>query len=80
MWAYLFPESKITVARNGGVKITGLLAQYQNRIAPFIRELGLSDATIRFGGGRFYFPKSVDAGTQQRLRNFILAECPQARK
>lgn len=80
MWAYLFPESKITVARDGRVKISGLLAQYHNRIAPFIRELGLADVTIRFGGGRFYFPRSVDTGTQQRLRNFILTECPQARK
>ena len=80
MWSYLFPESKIVVACNGGVKIIGLLAQYQNRIAPFIRELGLAGVTIRFGSGRFYFPRSVDAGTQQRLRNFILAECPQARR
>ncbi len=80
MWAYLFPESKIVVARDGSVKITGLLAQYHNRIAPFIRELGVAGVTVRYGSGRFIFPRSVDDGTQQRLRNFIMAECPQARK
>lgn len=80
MWAYLFPESKISVARDGSVKITGLLAQYHNRIAPFIRELGLAGVTIRYGNGRFFFPRALDAGIRQRLRNFILAECPQARR
>jgi hypothetical protein len=80
MWAWLFPESKITVARDGRVRISGMLAQYQSRIAPFIRELGLAGVTIRYGAGRFYFPRAVDDGTRQRLRNFILTECPQARK
>jgi hypothetical protein len=76
MWVYLFPESKIIVAANGTVKITGLLAQYHARIAPFLRELGLAGVTIRYGAGRFHFPRAIDAGTQQRLRNFFFAECP----
>jgi len=80
MWSYLFPESKITVSASGAVKISGLLAEYQSRIAFFIQELGLTNVTIRYGSGRFYFPRSLDAGTQQRLRNFLLAECPHARR
>ena len=80
MWAYLFPESKITVSASGAVKISGILAEYHSRIAFFIRELGLTNVTIRFGAGRFYFPRSLDTGTQQRLRNFFLAECPHARR
>jgi hypothetical protein len=80
MWAYLFPDSKITVSKSGAVKISGILAQYHSRIAHFIKELGLTDVTIRFWSGRFYFPRSIDAGTQQRLRNFFLAECPHARR
>jgi hypothetical protein len=80
MWAYLFPDSKITVSPNGTVKISGILAEYHSRIAYFIRELGLTNVTIRYWSGRFYFPRSIDAGTQQRLRNFFLAECPHARR
>jgi hypothetical protein len=80
MWAYFFPDSKITVSASGAVKITGVLAEYHSRIAFFIRELGLTNVTIRFWSGRFYFPRSIDAGTQQRLRNFFLAECPHARR
>jgi hypothetical protein len=56
-----------------------MLAPYQTRIAFFIAELGLRSLTIRFWAARFYFPSSVDAGIQQRLRNFFLAECPLAR-
>lgn len=80
MWAYLFPDSKISVSAAGGVKITGILAQYHSRIACFLKELGLTNVTIRYWSGRFYFPRSMDAGTQQRLRNFFLAECPHARR
>jgi hypothetical protein len=80
MWAYLFPESKITVSASGAVKVSGILAEYHSRIAFFIRELGLTNVTIRYGSGRFYFPRSLDAGTRQRLRNFFLAECPHARR
>ncbi|HZV33334.1 MAG TPA: hypothetical protein VFB72_02060 [Verrucomicrobiae bacterium] len=79
MWAYLFPDSKIIVTRSGQVKITGVLARYHSRIAYFIRDLGLTNMTIRYGSGRFYFPRSVDAGTQQRLRNFLSAEIPLVR-
>jgi hypothetical protein len=79
MWAYIFPDSRITVSPTGSVKITGVLAPYQSRIAFFINELGLRGVTIRHRSGRFYFPRSLDAGTQQRLRNFLLAECPLAR-
>ena len=79
MWAYLFPQSKITVSATGAVTVSGILAEYHGRIAYFIRELGLTGVTIRYRSGRFYFPASMDAGTQQRLRNFFLAECPHAR-
>lgn len=79
MWAYLFPDSKIIVTRSGQVKITGVLARYHSRIAYFIRDLGLTNMTIRYGSGRFYFPRSVDAGTKQRLRNFLSAEIPLVR-
>jgi hypothetical protein len=80
VWAYLFPESKITVSASGAVKISGVLAEYHSRIAFFIGELGLKGVTIRYGSGRFYLPRSLDAGTQQRLRNFFFAECPRARR
>jgi hypothetical protein len=79
MWAYLFPDSKIVVTPSGQVKITGLLARYHSRIAYFIKELELKNMTIRYWSGRFYFPRSLDAGTQQRLRNFLSAECPLVR-
>jgi hypothetical protein len=80
MWVYLFPDSKISVSATGAVKISGVLAEYHSRIAFFIKELGITNVTIRYRSGRFYFPRSIDAGTQQRLRNFFLAECPHARR
>jgi hypothetical protein len=79
MLAYFFPESKINVSRTGEVKIAGVLAPYHSRIAWFIKELGLQQATIRYRSKRFYFPRSIDPGTQQRLRNFFAAECPLVR-
>ncbi len=79
MFAFLFPDSKISVSRLGEVKITGILAPYHNRIAPFIKELELKNITIRYGSRRFYFSGALDAGTQQRLRNFLSAERPLAR-
>ena len=79
MLAYLFPESKIIVSRTGDVKITGVLAKYQSRVAWFLRDLGLAGVTIRYRSGRFHFPRAIDAGTQQRLRNFFAAECPLVR-
>ncbi|MDB6112551.1 MAG: hypothetical protein JWR69_4301 [Pedosphaera sp.] len=79
MLAYLFPESKISVSRTGGVKIAGVLAPYHSRIAWFIKELGLKRVVIRYRAKRFYFPRSLDPRTQQRLRNFFSAECPLVR-
>ncbi len=79
MLAYLFPDSKITVSRVGEVRITGVLAPYHNRIAWFIKELELGNVTIRYRSKRFYFPRSIDPGKQQRLRNFFAAECPLVR-
>ncbi|MDB6124391.1 MAG: hypothetical protein JWQ71_3384 [Pedosphaera sp.] len=76
MLAYLFPDSKITVSQSGEVRITGMLAPYRTRIAWFIKELDLKDVTIRYWSKRFYFPKTVDEGTRQRLRNFFSAEVP----
>jgi hypothetical protein len=80
MLAYLFPDSKIIISQSGEVRITGMLAPYRVRIAWFIKELGLKGITIRYGSKRFYFPKAVDEGTQQRLRNFFSAEVPITRR
>ncbi|MDB6017318.1 MAG: hypothetical protein JWR19_1807 [Pedosphaera sp.] len=79
MLAYLFPDSKIRVSSTGEVRIIGTLAPYRSRIAYFIKELGLRQVTIRYRSKRFYFPRSIDSGTQQRLRNFFAAECPMSR-
>jgi hypothetical protein len=79
MLAFLFPESKIIVSRTGDIRITGALAKYYNRVAWFIRDLGLAGVTIRYRSGRFHFPRAIEAGTRQRLRNFFAAECPLVR-
>jgi len=76
MLTFLFPESKIIVSRTGDIRITGVLAKYHNRVAWFIRDLGLANVTIRYRSGRFHFPGGIDPGTRQRLRNFFAAECP----
>jgi hypothetical protein len=79
MLAYLFPEGKITVSRAGDVTVAGVLVPYQGRITAFIRELGLTQAIIRYRAKRFYFSGSIDTSTRQRLRNFFAAECPTTR-
>jgi hypothetical protein len=76
MLAYLFPDGKIVVSPDGQVRITGLLAPYGTRITCFIQELDLKGVTIRYWSKRFYFSKTIDAGTRQRLRNFFSAEVP----
>lgn len=69
-------RAKIRVDVQGRVRVEGLLEQYTARIADFVAELGLRNATVRFRNGHYVFSRGIDEVTQQRLRNFLVNRCP----
>lgn len=72
----ILSQAKVTVDGNGEIAVEGMLTPHRARIVAFLRDLGLRGMTIRYRGGRYLFSRSIDAGTQQRLRNFLVNECP----
>lgn len=69
-------KAKITVRKAGEVRVEGWLDRYSARIKGFMEELGLSHVTIRHRSGRYRFSSGVDVRTQQKIRNFLVNECP----
>lgn len=69
-------RAKISVDAHGRVRVEGLLEEYAARVADFIADLGLRNATVRFRNGRYVFSRGIDEATQQRLRNFLVNRCP----
>ncbi|MCZ7646548.1 MAG: hypothetical protein M5U26_14890 [Planctomycetota bacterium] len=72
----LLSTAKITVRGKGEVRVEGRWATHRIRIARFLDDLGLERVAIRLRFGRIVFSGDLDAGTQQRLRNFLVNECP----
>ena len=72
----ILSEAKITIRARGLVRVEGTLRPYQIRIAQFIGELGLSRGVIRLRAGHYIFSRHFSERVQQRLRNFLVNECP----
>ena len=72
----VFSDAKITVRPSGAIRVEGILIGHRAKIIQFIGELGLSRGTIRLRSGRYVFSRHIDPGTRQRLRNFLVNECP----
>lgn len=68
--------AKITVREEGQVRVEGWLKRYSARIEAFVEELGLRHVTIHHRSGRFRFSRGIDVGTRQKIRNFLVNECP----
>jgi len=72
----ILSTAKVTVKQPGEVSVEGKLARYATRISQFIDEIGLRHATIRLRFERYVFSRNIDPPTRQRLRNFLVNECP----
>jgi hypothetical protein len=72
----ILSDAKIDVRGPDDVRVEGRLEPHGARIAHFIAELGLRSGTIRHRSGRYLFSRDIDPATQQRLRNFLMNECP----
>ena len=51
----IFSQGMIKVNKNGDVKLYGVLKPYARDVNAFIKDFGLSAATIKFRDGRFHF-------------------------
>jgi len=71
-----FSRSKITFREPGNITIEGDLHRYSVKIRHFFTELPIRHATIHYRFQRYVFSKNIDAGMQQRIRNFLFNECP----
>jgi hypothetical protein len=72
----IFSQAKIVVSDSGRVRVTGHWSKYSARISDFLSDLAVTAITVRYRGGRYHFSKGVDQRTQQRIRNYLLNECP----
>ena len=72
----IFSQAKIIVSASGHVRVSGHWSKYSARISNFISDLAVTGITVRYRRGRCHFSKGVDQRTQQRIRNYLLNECP----
>ena len=66
----------MTVRKPGDVRVEGSLERYTIRIGQVLEEIGLEQGSIHLRFGRFAFSRNIDPRTRQRLRNFLVNECP----
>jgi len=71
----IFSSAKVTVDKQGNVRVEGTLRRHHVRITEFVKNQGLNKVTVRIRGKRLIISGNVDIAAQQRLRNFIVNEC-----
>jgi hypothetical protein len=76
----IFSQAKLSVCRQGRVRVEGKFEPYWSRISGFVRELGIRDITVRLRDGHPVFPKSIPRRTQKQFRTFLRVECPVRKK
>ena len=69
-------SAKVTIRETGEIDVEGWLKRHRVKIVHFLQDMGLTHGTIRHRFGRFVFSKEIDRGAEQRLRNFLINECP----
>ncbi len=72
----ILSQAKLTVYRDGLVRVEGKLEPYRSRITRYVREHGIRDITVRLRDGRLVFPRSVSPRTRKKLKTFLSLECP----
>ncbi len=69
-------RAKISIRGVGRADVEGGLAPHTGKIVGFLQDLGLKSGTIRHRFGRYVFSREIDRSARQRLRNFLVNECP----
>jgi hypothetical protein len=75
----IFSDGMIKVTNSGEVKLYGVMTSCNAEVRQFFEELGQRNITIKYRDNRFQFSRSIDASTQQRIRNY-LTNLPALRK
>ena len=68
------PELKVD--RKGNVRIGPRLARHAAKLDDFLREIGERGFSVRLRDGRYHFSGTVSARSEQKIRNFLVNECP----
>lgn len=69
-------DAEIAVREPGDVRVEGRLVRHRARVVDFLTHLGLAHAAIHHRFGRYVFSRNIDPPVRQRLRNFLINECP----
>ena len=72
----ILSKALVSIDRQGRVRVEGALERHAAKIRTLAAEAGLRGATIRHLFGRYVFSRAVRPEMRQRLRNFLLNECP----
>lgn len=72
----ILSTAKITIRGLGQVQVEGPWQRHEAAIRLFLSELGLTSGTIRLRFGRHRFSSAIPSELHQRLRNFLVNECP----
>ena len=54
----------------------GTLETHAEKIRTFLRELGISKGAVTCNNKRVTFSRHIDSALHQRIRNFLVNECP----
>lgn len=73
---FFISEAKVTVDRRGRVSVSGSLERHRARIVTFMGEVGLRKVRVSLRKGKYRIRGSLDGRTEQRIRNFLINECP----
>ena len=72
----ILSRAKISIRGVGRAVVEGGLAPHTGKIVAFLQDLGLKSGTVHHRFGRYVFSRDIDPGAGQRLRNFLVNECP----
>lgn len=72
----ILSDARITVKGRGKIAVEGGWAPHGRKIAAFIADVGLERGTVSHRFGSCVFSRHIPDGVRQRLRNFLVNECP----
>ena len=75
----ILSRAKIAIAPHAAgrrVRVEGVWARYRVRIKDFFQDLPVERGTVRLRSGRILMHGDFDPSTEQRVRNFLVNECP----
>jgi hypothetical protein len=72
----LFSDAKVTVRGPGDVRVEGRIARHAPRIGEFFDRLGIAPLKVTLRGERWRVSPPQDPRVEQRIRNFLVNDCP----